>query len=133
VTRIGRGTKIDNLVQVGHNCVVGKHAALAGQVGLSGSTELGDHVIAGGQTGFVGHIKVGDGVHVGAKSGVTRPISPGMTVLGFPAREFGLAKRIYACTTRLPEIFKRVRELEKTVSRLAKGGDGDDETTENDR
>jgi UDP-3-O-[3-hydroxymyristoyl] glucosamine N-acyltransferase len=131
-TRIGRGTKIDNLVQVGHNCLVGKHAILAGQAGLSGSTELGNHVIAGGQTGFVGHIKVGDGVQVAAKTGVTRSVKAGMTVLGFPAREFGLAKRIYACTARLPEIFKRVRELEEIVSRLAKG-EVDDETAENDR
>ncbi len=132
VTRIGRGTKIDNLVQIGHNCVIGRHSILAGQAGLSGSTELGDHVVAGGQTGFVGHVTVGAGVKVGAKTGVTKSIPPGTTVLGFPARELGLTKRIYACTTRLPEVFKRLRRLEESLTRLTKG-EVDDEAAKNDR
>jgi UDP-3-O-[3-hydroxymyristoyl] glucosamine N-acyltransferase len=132
VTRIGRGTKIDNLVQVGHNCLVGEHSILAGQAGLSGSIEMGNHVVVGGQTGVVGHIKIGDGVRIGARTGVTKSLPPGTTVLGFPARELGLAKRIYACMTRLPEAFKRLRQLEETVARIA-GGEVDDETAENDR
>ncbi|MEJ2720009.1 MAG: UDP-3-O-(3-hydroxymyristoyl)glucosamine N-acyltransferase [bacterium] len=131
-TRIGRGTKIDNLVQIGHNCVVGEHGLLAGQAGISGSTELGNHVSAGGQTGFVGHIKIGDGVSVGAQAGVTKSTPPGTTVLGFPAREVGLAKRIYACTARLPELFKRIRRIESALEKIA-NGKADDAAAEDDR
>jgi UDP-3-O-[3-hydroxymyristoyl] glucosamine N-acyltransferase len=115
-TRICRGAKIDNLVQVGHNCVVGKNSILSGQTGLAGSTVLGEGVIAGGQTGFMGHITVGDGVVIGAQTGVTKSVGAGLTISGYPAREHGLAKRIYACVTRLPELFQRVRALENELA-----------------
>jgi UDP-3-O-[3-hydroxymyristoyl] glucosamine N-acyltransferase len=125
VTRIGRGVKIDNLVQVGHNCIVGKNTILSGQTGLAGSTVLGEGVIVGGQTGFMGHITVGDGVVIGAQTGVTRSIPAGLTISGYPAREHGLAKRIHACVMRLPELFKRVKALEAELAAKKKGKEND--------
>jgi UDP-3-O-[3-hydroxymyristoyl] glucosamine N-acyltransferase len=116
VTRVCRGSKIDNLVQVGHNCVVGRNSILSGQTGLAGSTVLGQGVIVGGQTGFMGHITVGDGVVIAAQTGVTKSVPPGVTLSGFPAREHGLARRIYACMTRLPELFQRVKALEGALA-----------------
>jgi UDP-3-O-[3-hydroxymyristoyl] glucosamine N-acyltransferase len=121
VTLIRRGTKIDNLVQVGHNCIVGRNSILSGQTGLAGSTILGEGVIAGGQTGFMGHITVGDGVVLAAQTGVTKSVPPGVTLSGFPAREHGLARRIYACMTRLPELFQRVKALEAEAAARKKG------------
>jgi UDP-3-O-[3-hydroxymyristoyl] glucosamine N-acyltransferase len=125
VTRVCRGTKIDNLVQVGHNCIVGKHSVLSGQTGLAGSTVLGEGVLVGGQTGFMGHINVGDGVVIGAQSGVTKSIPPGITISGFPAREHGLARRIHACVSRLPELFQRVRALENELASRKKRKEDD--------
>jgi UDP-3-O-[3-hydroxymyristoyl] glucosamine N-acyltransferase len=132
VTRICRGTKIDNLVQVGHNCVVGRHSILAGQVGLSGSAELGERVTAAGQAGIGGHIKVGDGAVIGGQGGVTKSIPPGMIVSGYPAKEHRLARKLLAYTSRLPELFERVKAAEAKIAELEKK-DGHDETTENDR
>jgi len=111
-TRIGRGTKIDNLVQVAHNVEIGKHCLLVSQVGISGSTKLGDGVILAGQAGLIGHLNIGDGVRVGAQSGVAKSIEKGKTVLGSPARDIGLARRIEAALARLPELLRRVRKLE---------------------
>ena len=121
VTRICRGTKIDNLVHVAHNCIVGKNTILAGQVGLSGSVELGEGVIMAGQVGCVGHIHIGDGVTAGAQAGITKSIPPGRTVSGYPAMEHGHARRVYAVQNQLPELYKRIRELEKKVA-LYEGG-----------
>lgn len=132
VTRIGRGTKIDNLVQVGHNCVVGKNSVIAGQTGLAGSTIVGEGVIIGGQAGFMGHIEVGDGSRVAAQAGVTHSIPPGSSVSGYPAREHRLARRIYAYTTRLPELFKRVKALEELIAAKKKGRPNG-ETADDDR
>lgn len=112
-TRIGRGTKIDNLVQIAHNVEIGPHSIIVAQVGISGSTKIGSGVILAGQAGLVGHIEIGDGARVAAKSGVSKSIEKGRTVLGTPAREAGLARRIEASLSRLPELFKRVRSLEK--------------------
>ncbi|MBX9827682.1 MAG: UDP-3-O-(3-hydroxymyristoyl)glucosamine N-acyltransferase [Xanthobacteraceae bacterium] len=101
-TVIGEGTKIDNLVQIGHNCMIGRHCIIVSECGLSGSVVLGDHVILGGQVGIADHLTVGEGAVVGAKSGVVSNIPPGERWLGFPAmpgREFlrvtaALRKRI---------------------------------------
>jgi UDP-3-O-[3-hydroxymyristoyl] glucosamine N-acyltransferase len=112
-TRIGRGTKIDNLVQIAHNVQIGEHSIIVSQVGISGSTKIGNGVILAGQVGVVGHIEIGDGVRVGAKSGVPNSIPAGKTVFGYPARDLMLSKRIEACLTRLPDLVKRVRKLEK--------------------
>ena len=87
-TVIGEGTKIDNLVQVGHNVRIGKHCLLVAQVGIAGSTELGDYVVAAGQAGFSGHLTIGDGAQIGGGAGVFHDIPAGMKVIGSPAVEF---------------------------------------------
>lgn len=112
-TRIGQGAKIDNLVQIAHNVEIGPHSIIIAQVGISGSTKIGTGVILAGQAGLVGHIEIGDGARVAAQSGLNKSVDPGHTVLGTPAREAGLARRIEASLSRLPELFKRVRSLEK--------------------
>ncbi len=111
-TRIGRGTKIDNLVQIAHNVEIGQHSIIVSQVGISGSTKIGNGVILAGQVGLVGHIEIGDGVRVGAQSGVSHSIEAGKTYFGYPAREIMQTARIEAALVRLPELLKRVRRLE---------------------
>lgn len=111
-TRIGRGTKIDNLVQIAHNVEIGRNCIIVGQVGISGSTKLGDGVMLGGQVGLVGHIELGDRVSVGAQSGVSKSIPGGETWFGSPAREIHHAKRVVAATDKLPELWKRLKRLE---------------------
>ncbi|HID94478.1 MAG TPA: UDP-3-O-(3-hydroxymyristoyl)glucosamine N-acyltransferase [Candidatus Latescibacteria bacterium] len=120
VTRIGRGTKIDNLVQIAHNVTVGEDTVIAGQAGISGSTHIGKGVKIGGQAGFVDHIQVGDGASIGAQAGVTKSIPPGLAVSGYPARSHILAKRIEASESRLPEILKLLREQDKRIAELEK-------------
>jgi len=112
-TRIGNGTKIDNLVQIAHNVEIGQHSIIVAQVGIAGSAKIGNGVILAGQSGVVGHIELSDGVKVGAQSGIGKSIPAGKTVLGSPARDIVEAKRIEASLTRLPDLFKRVRKLEK--------------------
>lgn len=121
VTLIGRGSKIDNLVQIAHNVVVGENSILAAQVGVSGSTELGKNVVLAGQAGLVGHIKIGEGAKVGAQGGVTKSVPPDTDVSGYPAREHSVARKIYAATTRLPDLLKDFRELQNRVEALEKG------------
>lgn len=120
VTRIGHGTKIDNLVMIGHNVVVGDHSVMAGQVGISGSAELGKGVVLGGQVGIVGHIQMGDGVTVGAKGGVTKSLEANETYLGFPARRHRTWRRLQACIAQLPGMRKRLKDLAKRVEELEK-------------
>ena len=115
-TRIGRGTKIDNLVQIAHNVQIGPYSILVAQVGVSGSTKIGSGVVLAGQAGVVGHLTLGDGVKVAAQSGVSHSIAAGKTVLGSPAREIGAARRIEAAASRLPELLKRVRKIEKQLA-----------------
>jgi UDP-3-O-[3-hydroxymyristoyl] glucosamine N-acyltransferase len=117
-TRIGRGTKIDNLVQIAHNVVIGPHSLLMAQVGISGSTEIGSGVILTGQVGVVGHIKIGDESVVGAQSGVSKSVPPRSVLFGYPARPIQKTKRIEACLSRLPDLFKRVSVLEKGLNLL---------------
>jgi len=108
-TRIGRGTKIDNLVQVGHGSRIGEDALLASQVGLAGSTEIGNKVILTGQVGVVGHCKVGDGAIVTPQSGVAGDIEAGATVSGAPAVDHKLWLKYSALLSKLPEIARAVR------------------------
>ncbi len=108
-TRISRGTKIDNLVQVGHGSHIGEHSLLASQVGLAGSTEIGKHVILTGQVGVVGHCKIGDGAIVTPQSGVAGDIAAGAIVSGAPAIDHKLWLKVSALMSRLPEIAKAVR------------------------
>lgn len=112
-TRIGEGTKIDNLVQIAHNVRIGKHCVVAAQAGISGSTQFGDYCRVGGQAGFVGHIKIGDGAAFGAQSGVSSDVAPGETMSGSPARPHSLWKRMEAALPRLPELLRRVRRIEE--------------------
>jgi UDP-3-O-[3-hydroxymyristoyl] glucosamine N-acyltransferase len=111
-TKIGFGSKIDNLVQIAHNVQVGRHCIIVAQVGISGSTKLGNGVILAGQVGVVGHIELGDGVKVGAQSGIAKSIEPGKTMWGSPARDFILSRKIEAALNRLPDLLKRVKKLE---------------------
>lgn len=116
-TKIGRGTKIDNLVQIAHNVEIGQDCVIVSQVGISGSTKLGNRVMLGGQVGLVGHIELGDDVKVGAQSGVPKSVAAGKTVFGYPARDIMETKRIEAALNRLPELLKRVRQLEEELKK----------------
>jgi UDP-3-O-[3-hydroxymyristoyl] glucosamine N-acyltransferase len=131
VTLVGHGSKIDNLVQIAHNVIIGEYSLLAAQVGVSGSTELGRNVVLAGQAGLVGHIKIGEGAMVGAQGGVTKSIPADTSVSGYPAREHSVAKKIYAASTRLPGLLKDFRDLQKRVETLEKGS-GSGSTAEND-
>ncbi|MFI5106126.1 MAG: UDP-3-O-(3-hydroxymyristoyl)glucosamine N-acyltransferase, partial [Terriglobales bacterium] len=106
--------KLDNLVQVGHNCIVGENGLLCAQVGLAGSTELGKNVILAGQAGIAGHCKLGDGVVVTAQSGTHGDIEPGAVVSGSPAFDNKQWLRSVAIFNRLPELAKAVREASKS-------------------
>lgn len=118
-TWIRKGTKIDNLVQVGHNCDIGENCILVAQVGLSGSVRVGRGSVFAGQSGSVGHIQIGRGVRVGAKSAVTGDLPDEAFVIGHPARDHREWKKSQAGLGRLPELRKRVAELERRVEKLA--------------
>jgi UDP-3-O-[3-hydroxymyristoyl] glucosamine N-acyltransferase len=122
-TIIGEGTKIDNLVHVAHNVVIGRHCIVMGQSGFAGSTHLGDYCVIASQSGIAGHLKLGNQAIVGAKSGVMRDIPDGGVVLGYPAMPDKQAKRQMIAAQQLPELIRRMRELEKQVEQLnAKAG-----------
>ncbi len=108
-TRIGRGTKVDNLVQVGHGSEVGENTLLCAQVGLAGSTEVGNNVILAGQVGVAGHCKIGDGVIATAQSGIPSDVAEGAVVSGYPAIDNKLWLRCSAVFNKLPEIAKALR------------------------
>lgn len=115
-TRVGRGTKIDNLAQVGHGCEVGEDTLLCAQVGLAGSTVVGNHVILAGQVGVAGHCKIGDGVVATAQSGVPNDVEPGKMVSGYPAIENRQWLRAVAVFNKLPELAKAVRAIKRSES-----------------
>jgi len=117
-TRIGAGTKIDNLVQIAHNVVIGRCCLIAGQAGLAGSTRLGDGVVLGGQVGISDNLKIGDGVMVAAKSGVTHDIAAGQRIFGMPATEQREAIKTIGLTRRLPKMIELLRELGERVKKL---------------
>jgi len=117
-TVIGEGTKIDNLVHVAHNVVIGRHCLIMGQVGFAGSTTLGDYVVIASQSGIADHLKLGHQVMVGAKSGVMRNVEDGGRVLGTPAAPDKQAKRQMIALQQLPELIHRMRDLEKQVQDL---------------
>jgi UDP-3-O-[3-hydroxymyristoyl] glucosamine N-acyltransferase len=119
-TRIGKGTKIDNLVMIAHNVQIGQHCIIVSQVGIAGSTRVGNGVIIAGQVGIVDHIEIGDGAVIGAGSGVSGNLTAGKTYLGSPAREISETKRIFAYMARFPEWAKRLRALEEQLSSTIK-------------
>ena len=122
-TVIGQGTKIDNLVHVAHNVIMGQHCLVMGQSGFAGSTHLGDYCVIASQSGIAGHLKLGNQAMVGAKSGVMRDIPDGGKVLGYPAFPDKQAKRQIIATQQLPDMIHRLRELEQQVEQLrAKAG-----------
>lgn len=117
-TRIGRGTKIDSLVMIAHNCIIGEDCVICGLSGLAGSVILGNRVTLAGQVGVAGHLTIGDGSIIMAKSGVTKDVPPNTLMLGAPAvphREF---KRVNAALQRLPQLAEKVRELDRQLAQL---------------
>lgn len=117
-TRIGKGVKIDNLVQVAHNVVIGDHAVIVAQAGIAGSTTLGAKVIMAGQSGVAGHLTIGAGAIIGAQAGVTKDVPPGTYVIGFPATPQKEAARQHAAVARLPELRERLLALEKRLQAI---------------
>ncbi|MBL9180882.1 MAG: UDP-3-O-(3-hydroxymyristoyl)glucosamine N-acyltransferase [Verrucomicrobiaceae bacterium] len=117
-TWIGEGTKIDNLVQIGHNCVTGKHCIIVSQTGISGSTRLGDYVTMGGQVGVAGHLEIASQVMLLAKSGVTKSLTEPGAYTGFPAKPLLEGRRMLALPAKIPDLIERVRELEKKIADL---------------
>jgi UDP-3-O-[3-hydroxymyristoyl] glucosamine N-acyltransferase len=120
-TVIGRGTKIDNLVQVGHNVRVGPLCLLVAQCGISGSTEIGQGAILAGQVGVVGHLRIGDGARIGAQSGVAHDVGDGETVSGYPALPHREWLRMSVSLPRVPELLREFRKLQQRVEELEKG------------
>ncbi|MCI0369934.1 MAG: UDP-3-O-(3-hydroxymyristoyl)glucosamine N-acyltransferase [candidate division NC10 bacterium] len=114
-TRIGRGTKVDNLVQIAHNVVIGEGSIIVAQVGIAGSTEVGRHVTIAGQAGLVGHLKIGDRTVIGSQAGVGEDLPAGAIVLGSPAVPHMTAKRIFTAWTKLPDLLRRIRKLEQRL------------------
>jgi UDP-3-O-[3-hydroxymyristoyl] glucosamine N-acyltransferase len=114
-TVVGAGTKLDNLVHIGHNASVGRHVLMIAQVGVAGSATLGDGVVLAGQVGVGGHLTVGAGARIGAQGGVTGDVPPGATYSGYPARPHREALRASGALFRLPELLKRLKALESAV------------------
>jgi UDP-3-O-[3-hydroxymyristoyl] glucosamine N-acyltransferase len=112
-TRVGEGTKIDNLVQVGHNCRIGPHNLFVSQLGIAGSSSTGEYVVIAGQVGVVDHVHIGDRAMIGAKAGVTKDVPPGQRMLGAPATPERDQKRILMTLEKLPEIRKDLRRIKQ--------------------
>lgn len=119
-THIHKGVKIDNLVQIAHNVVIGEHSVIVAQVGISGSTKVGRHVTLAGQVGLVGHIQIGDHVMIGAQSGVTKSVPQKTILSGSPAVDQRLWKKSQVSLLKLPEALKTIRSLEKRIQELEK-------------
>lgn len=117
-TVIGKGTKIDNLVQIAHNVIIGESSVIVAQVGIAGSARLGKGVTVAGQAGVAGHICVGDGAIVAGKAGATKDVPANTFVSGFPARNHKSAIRVNACMQNLPRLFEKVAELTKKINEL---------------
>jgi UDP-3-O-[3-hydroxymyristoyl] glucosamine N-acyltransferase len=117
-TQICRGVKIDNLVMVAHNVVIGENSIIVAQVGISGSTRIGRNVMLAGQVGIVGHITIGDGVHIGAQSGVPNSVAANQVVMGSPALPHNDFLRMKVVQKKLPEVYDRLKSLEKQVAIL---------------
>lgn len=118
-TIIRTGAKLDNLIQIAHNVEIGSNTVIAAQAGISGSTKVGNNVVVGGQAGIVGHLHIADGSKINAQSGVTKSIKiPNVAVTGSPAFDYTSALRSQALTRNLPDLEKRIAELEKQVLQL---------------
>ncbi len=122
LTRIGDGVKVDNLVQVAHNCRIESAALLCAQVGISGSTTVGERAVLAGQAGVAGHIEIGAGAQIGGQAGVTGTVPPGASWTGWPARPVREALREVAYTRRVPELQRELKELRARLAKLEGGG-----------
>jgi len=118
-TRIGRGTKIDALVKIGHNAIIGQYSIIVAQAGIAGSSTIGNGVTMAAQSGIANHASIGDGCIVGGRSGVMSDIPAGSVVSGFPAKEHKKDMRIMATIQHLPEMERKLRELSKEVAKLS--------------
>ena len=114
-THIGKGVKLDNLIQIAHNCSVGDNTVMAAQVGIAGSAKIGAQCMIGGQVGIVGHISIADGTHIGAQSGVNKATKPGDRIMGAPAVEMGEYARGLVYVKKLGSLYDKVKELEKKI------------------
>jgi len=123
-TRIGRGSRLDNLVHVGHNVQIGEHALLVAQVGIGGSTRIGNGVTLAGQVGIVGHVDIGDGAEVGAQAGVICSVPAGTRLWGYPAMPLQQSKRVYASIKHTPQLLKRVKQLELRLAEFERVNGG---------
>lgn len=117
-TVIGKGTKIDNLVQIGHNVRIGDNCIIVSQTGVSGSTKIGDGVVLGGQTGIAEHVVLGDGVRTGGQSGITKSLPAAGDYWGTPARPMAETLRVQAAAHRLPELLKEIRDLKERLDEV---------------
>ncbi len=118
-TLIKSGAKLDNLIQIAHNVEVGNNTVIAAQAGVSGSTKLGNNVMIGGQAGIVGHLSIADGARINAQSGVSKSIkTPNTAVTGSPAFDYTSTLRSQALSRNLPDMERRIKELEKLVRQL---------------
>ncbi len=118
-TIVKRGSKIDNLVQLGHNVVIGEDTVISAQSGVSGSTKVGAHCMLGGQAGLTGHIEIGDNISIGAQSGVSKSLTKPGIYFGYPARELRTTLKLDAHLNNLPEYLERIKQLESKVQELA--------------
>ncbi|MFW6323706.1 MAG: UDP-3-O-(3-hydroxymyristoyl)glucosamine N-acyltransferase [Desulfovibrionales bacterium] len=125
-TRVCRGTKIDNLVQLGHNVTIGENGILVAQVGIAGSTKVGKNAVLAGQVGVAGHLEIGDNCRIGAKSGLNRSLPAGTDASGIPAMEHRKFLKVAALLGKLPQIVRRLTNLERTVAGMKKGEDGNE-------
>ena len=118
-TRIGSGTKLDNLIHIAHNVVIGEHTVIAAQTGISGSTKVGKYCSFGGQVGLTGHIKIADRTKIGAQSGVPKSIvESGKTYFGYPAKELQETLKIQAAIGKLPDLLYEIRSMQKRIEEL---------------
>jgi UDP-3-O-[3-hydroxymyristoyl] glucosamine N-acyltransferase len=117
-TRVGKGTKIDNLVQIAHNVEIGNHSIVVAQVGIAGSTKVGNHVILSGQAAIGGHLTIGDGAIVTGRAGVSKNIPPKLVVRGTPAQEIKSAQALEVAVRRLPSTQATVKELLARITEL---------------
>ena len=119
-TVIGKGSKIDNLVQIAHNVIIGPNCLIAAQTGISGSSELGRNVMLGGQVGVADHLKIGDFVKAGAKTGISKSFPAHSVLFWYPAKPVDKARNVIASIGLLPKLFERVRALENKIKELEK-------------
>lgn len=127
VTKIGSGTKLDNLVQIGHNVQIGNNCVIAGQAGIAGSTTLKDYVQIGGTSGISDHLTIGMGAKIAAMTGIMRDIEPGMKMAGAPAEEVRTYMKIMAAQRKMPETLRRVKELEVRLDKHFPPSEEDDD------